>query len=505
MSPSCAGASKDYLSSLITPSSDATLATGGTAGGKPTTGAYVTISGQPGKFDVHSLPPPWSDTPHLVDSLNGGYDMISAAGNVLVSFRSNAMSVEVLTFLESEASAAAIVSNELLHNGWFTRPSCCLAPSVSDKENASSTKTSSVHPIVVDGEFIAKSPPSVTASFFHKFAGTVISSGESEMMDRLLDSLLAIGSSEALTNILLLAPTANLDVILNPVTNIDEKNDPDDNSSAYSAQMSSPTSPSSECTSAPTVLCSISFAGRRFINREQSEVGASEGKGRHNVAGRLLDVVWSRLHSSVVAGFQSACASGPLMQEPLHGVVFTVDAVRVSLGACLTCAGGDEELQQFLTSLSAAPTRVTQDKDSITVSETEISPEDIALEMSHNSQYSSHSANAVNSGVAIYSGQLISDVIDALKLSLLSNQLRIVEPLFACELQCDQSQLGNLYAVLSKRRGQVVKEDIIEGTTIFLLTGNIRLGVRQVLTECFTVMCSHNSRCRCIRLRPRIT
>ena len=41
--------------------------------------------------------------------------------------------------------------------------------------------------------------------------------------------------------------------------------------------------------------------------------------------------------------------------------------------------------------------------------------------------------------------------------------------MYACTLQCDQNQLGNLYSVLSRRRGDVVNEDIIEGTSIFIL------------------------------------
>ena len=70
-------------------------------------------------------------------------------------------------------------------------------------------------------------------------------------------------------------------------------------------------------------------------------------------------------------------------------------------------------------------------------------------------------------------GQLISDVTEALRLSVLSCYVRVVEPIYACDLQCDQSQLGNLYAVLSKRRGQVHKEDIIEGTSLFLLSATL--------------------------------
>ena len=34
-------------------------------------------------------------------------------------------------------------------------------------------------------------------------------------------------------------------------------------------------------------------------------------------------------------------------------------------------------------------------------------------------------------------------------------------------------QLGNLYAVLSKRRGRVTKEDIIDGTSLFLLSATL--------------------------------
>lgn len=74
---------------------------------------------------------------------------------------------------------------------------------------------------------------------------------------------------------------------------------------------------------------------------------------------------------------------------------------------------------------------------------------------------------------ALQTGRLISDTVDALRLCFLSLPVRVVEPVFACDLQCDQSQLGNLYAVLSRRRGAVVHEDIIDGTSLFLLTATI--------------------------------
>jgi len=56
---------------------------------------------------------------------------------------------------------------------------------------------------------------------------------------------------------------------------------------------------------------------------------------------------------------------------------------------------------------------------------------------------------------------------------MLSCPVRVVEPVYACNLQCDQSQLGSLYGVLSKRRGEVTREDIIEGTSLFLLSATL--------------------------------
>jgi ribosome assembly protein 1 len=78
-------------------------------------------------------------------------------------------------------------------------------------------------------------------------------------------------------------------------------------------------------------------------------------------------------------------------------------------------------------------------------------------------------------GTVLQSGQLISDSLEALRLGFLSCPARVVEPVYSCNLQCDQGQLGNLYAVLSRRRGVVVKEDVIDGTSLFVLTATVPL------------------------------
>eukprot|EP01038_Epipyxis_sp_PR26KG_P004266 gene4266-6045_t len=152
--------------------------------------------------------------------------------------------------------------------------------------------------------------------------------------------------------------------------------------------------------------------------------------------------VWSRIHSSVVAGFQVAVSSGPLMQEPLYGVGFEIENIEINDGiynSCVTnaCLDNNAENQKI----------TNNNHVNIELTDMELS---------------------IGSSV-IMTGHLISDVKDALMLSFLSSPMRIIEPIYKCDLQCDQSQLGNLYAVVSKRRGIVTNEDIIEGTSLFIL------------------------------------
>jgi ribosome assembly protein 1 len=44
---------------------------------------------------------------------------------------------------------------------------------------------------------------------------------------------------------------------------------------------------------------------------------------------------------------------------------------------------------------------------------------------------------------------------------------RVMEPVYQCDLACTTEQLGHLYPVLTKRRGDVVSDQLREGTSIF--------------------------------------
>ena len=79
------------------------------------------------------------------------------------------------------------------------------------------------------------------------------------------------------------------------------------------------------------------------------------------------------------------------------------------------------------------------------------------------------SPSECQSSTDVQSGQLISEAANAFHAAFLSCPMRVMEPVYRCSLQCEQNQLGNLYATLSKRRGEVLEENVVEGTTVFLL------------------------------------
>ncbi|KAJ1432503.1 hypothetical protein B484DRAFT_28254 [Ochromonadaceae sp. CCMP2298] len=164
--------------------------------------------------------------------------------------------------------------------------------------------------------------------------------------------------------------------------------------------------------------------------------------------------VWARLQSACSAAFRAAAEAGPLMREPLHGVGFVVERVEVGAAVCAAALGTD-----MLGAMRRAGIGGEEGDEHRVLREVQAEAE--AVDAS--------AGGGSGAGAAVSTGQLISELKDALHVCILSLPTRIVEPVFRCDLQCDQSQLGNLYAVLASRRGEVVDEDIIEGTTLFVL------------------------------------
>jgi len=68
-----------------------------------------------------------------------------------------------------------------------------------------------------------------------------------------------------------------------------------------------------------------------------------------------------------------------------------------------------------------------------------------------------------------YSGQVISTVKNACRNAFTRGIVRLVEPVYSVQLQCVSEALGALFAVLDKRRGKIVNEEMLEGTNSFVV------------------------------------
>ncbi|VFQ80875.1 unnamed protein product [Cuscuta campestris] len=122
------------------------------------------------------------------------------------------------------------------------------------------------------------------------------------------------------------------------------------------------------------------------------------------------------LESSVMSGFQLATAAGPLCEEPMWGLVFSIEALIYPQNGHSTDA--DSSVPQM-------------------------------------DQY------------GIFSGQVMTAVKDACRAAVLQKKPRLVEGMYFCELNTPTEFLGPMYAVLSRRRARVIKEEMHEGSPLF--------------------------------------
>ena len=65
------------------------------------------------------------------------------------------------------------------------------------------------------------------------------------------------------------------------------------------------------------------------------------------------------------------------------------------------------------------------------------------------------------------SGQLISAMKEGCRRAFMSQPMRLMAAMYSCEIQATSDVLGKVYAVLGKREGRVINEDMREGTDIF--------------------------------------
>ncbi|GAB1607399.1 elongation factor-like GTPase 1 [Argonauta hians] len=128
---------------------------------------------------------------------------------------------------------------------------------------------------------------------------------------------------------------------------------------------------------------------------------------------------------SIVSGFQMATLSGPLCEEPMHGVCFIIEQWDYldtpNGGTCTDSINTTTPDPTYCNELAYGP----------------------------------------------FSGQLISTIKDGCRKVFLTQSMRLMAAMYKCDIQATADVLGKLYAVLGKRNGKILHEDMREGTQVF--------------------------------------
>jgi ribosome assembly protein 1 len=140
------------------------------------------------------------------------------------------------------------------------------------------------------------------------------------------------------------------------------------------------------------------------------------------------------LKELLISGFTHSIRAGPLCEEPLSYVAFLVDDARI-----------------ITTTSSNDNNHHGADTDSVITTTTSTIPDD--------GQIVSAFSDACRRAFKIY----MDDVLPF--------GVRLMEPFFRCNLHCladlAGDHLGKLYSVVSKRRGRIISETVVDGTSLF--------------------------------------
>ncbi|XP_020579484.1 ribosome assembly protein 1 [Phalaenopsis equestris] len=147
-----------------------------------------------------------------------------------------------------------------------------------------------------------------------------------------------------------------------------------------------------------------------FLDISSSDEIIDTDNGETSEATSSINLEAEALKNSIVAGFQLATSAGPLCDEPVWGLAFLVKSYI------------------FPDNLET--------KDQL-------------------DQY------------GILSGQVMTAVKDACRAAVLQSKPRLAEAMYFCELNTPGDFLKKMYAVLSRRRSKVLKEEMQESSPLF--------------------------------------
>ncbi|XP_077418934.1 elongation factor-like GTPase 1 isoform X1 [Vanacampus margaritifer] len=159
--------------------------------------------------------------------------------------------------------------------------------------------------------------------------------------------------------------------------------------------------------------------------------------------------------NSIVSGFQLATLSGPMCEEPLMGVCFSIERWDVQ-SSNLPRQNNFEENSTFQE--ASGNSKAPEITEALEVTPTEPS-QAMCLQ----------DANTATDCYGPVSGQLIAAMKEACRYAFQAQPQRLMAAMYTCEIMATAEVLGRVYGVLGKREGRIIYEEMKEGTEIFII------------------------------------
>lgn len=176
--------------------------------------------------------------------------------------------------------------------------------------------------------------------------------------------------------------------------------------------------------------------------------------------------------NSIVNGFHMATLAGPLCQEPMRGVAFVVENWEMLVPT--------EELQGLTISTTndqldtSNKTNATSNKQTDRRDEGESEDEEDGGEsedeVASNPSSKVSSLSSKKAAHGPFSGQLMSTSKEGFKRAFQAQPQRLMAAMYTCSIQVTTEVLGKMYAVIGKRQGRILNEELLEGSSMFKVT-----------------------------------
>ncbi|XP_078097129.1 elongation factor-like GTPase 1 [Mustelus asterias] len=179
--------------------------------------------------------------------------------------------------------------------------------------------------------------------------------------------------------------------------------------------------------------------------------------------------------NSIISGFQLATLSGPVCEEPLMGVCFILEKWDMSKVQQLVQTRNQSSTEGQTAKAQDLQQQVTSGENSLSELEPILESSTGQGDQGSRTPAESMADGKCNSEVVIadcygpFSGQLIATMKEACRFAFQARPQRLMAAMYTCEIMATAEVLGRVYAVLSKRAGRVLQEEMKEGTEMFII------------------------------------